>query len=33
MSFKKRIFEKNPPASEKEIKKIEKQLGLDIPEV
>lgn len=33
MSFKNRIFEKNPPASEEEIKKIEKQLGLEIPEV
>lgn len=33
MSFKNCIFEKNPPASEEEIKKIEKQLGLEIPEV
>jgi len=33
MSFKNRIFEKNPPASEEEIKRIKKQLGLELPEV
>ena len=31
MSFKNCIFEKNPPASEEEIKKIEKQLNLKQP--
>ena len=33
ISFKNRIFEKNPPASEEEIKRIKKQLGLELPEV